>query len=305
MRFDGLDLNLLVALDVLLETQSVTDASRQLHLSQPSVSAALSRLRDYFQDDLLTQIGRRMTPTAKGESLAPAIKEMLNLVRFKITNADRYDVHTSRRKFRVLASDYAYDILLCRVLAKAEILSPHVTFDIAPTGPGGIRQFHNGDIDVMITVSNYLVDEHPHALLFEDEDAVICWSEGRYAKGLNAAEFLEASHAVAVFGEERRPTISESHFEEQGIQRKIAVRVGSFSALPGAVVGTDRVALMHRRHAELYSKLYPITHHALPVSGPGVKELVQWHRLRESDPGARWLIDLMLEEAAQLDPTRR
>lgn len=297
MRFDGLDLNLLVALDVLLETQSVTVASRRLHLSQPSVSAALGRLRDYFNDELLTQIGRKMVPTAKGSELAPAIKEMLNMVRFRITHADDYNEAESHRCFNLITSDYAFDVLLAKVLARAEREAPHVTFDIAPTGPAGTRSFVNGDIDLMITVENYILPEHPTLALFSDTDAVICWNKGKYAGGVSANDFSESCHAIAVFGDERRATVSELHFLEMGIERHISMRVPSFSALPGAVVGTDRVAVMHRRHAELYGAFYDIAVHPLPLQGPGINEVVQWHRLREKDPGARWLINLLVEEA--------
>ena len=50
MRLKGLDLNLLIALDILLEERSVSRAAKRLHLSQPAASAALGRLRDYFQN---------------------------------------------------------------------------------------------------------------------------------------------------------------------------------------------------------------------------------------------------------------
>lgn len=300
MRFDGLDLNLLVALDALLETQNVTETARRLNLSQPSVSAALGRLRQYFDDELLTQIGRKMMPTAKGQDLAPAIKEMLNLVRFRITHADEYDASQSHRRFNLISSDYAFDVLLSKVLARAERLAPDVKFDISPTGPAGLRHFLNGDIDLMITVANYILPEHPHLALFGDEDSVICWTDGKYAAGINADQFLEARHAIAVFGEERRPTVSELHFDASGIDRRISVQVPSFSALPAAVVGTDRIAILHRRHAQLFSSLYPIVYHPLPIAGPGISEILQWHRLREKDPGARWLIGLLTEEAKSL-----
>jgi DNA-binding transcriptional LysR family regulator len=300
MRFEGLDLNLLVALDALLETQNVTETARRLNLSQPSVSAALGRLREYFNDPLLTQIGRKMMPTAKGQELAPAIKEMLNLVRFRIAHADDYDAFHSQRRFNVIASDYAFDIVVSKAIARAERLAPHVTFDVTPPGPAAIRHFENGDVDVLINVSNYLLDQHPQLPLFNDKENVICWDRGRYAAGITAEEFLEASHAVAVFGEERRSTVFDLHLAATGIRRRIAVQVGGFSSLPSAVVGTDRVAVMHRRHANHFSTLYPIRHHAVPIPGPGVNEVVQWHRLREKDAGVLWLISLLQEETARL-----
>ena len=77
MRFNGLDLNLLLALQVLLEERNVTRAARRLNISQPAMSAALARLRDYFQDDLLTAHGRQMHPTAQAERLAGPVQRML------------------------------------------------------------------------------------------------------------------------------------------------------------------------------------------------------------------------------------
>ena len=71
MRFKGLDLNLLVALNGLMETRSVSRAAERLHLSQPAMSAALGRLRDYFGDELLVLQGKRMFPTAYAEALMP------------------------------------------------------------------------------------------------------------------------------------------------------------------------------------------------------------------------------------------
>lgn len=300
MRFERLDLNLLVALDVLLDTLSVTEAARRLNLSQPSVSAALSRLRDYFGDELLVQIGRKMMPTAKGQELAPAIKEMLNLVRFRITHTDDYEPSSSQRRFRIVASDYAYDVLVSKVLAKAEVLSPLAAFDVSPPGPQRIRQFLEGDVDVMVTVSNYMIDDHPSHVLFSDEDSVICWNKGEFAEGISREEFLSARHAVAVFGQEQMPTITEMHFDTRRVVRDIAIRVPSFSALPAAVVGTNRVATMHRRHAELFSATYPIKTHPLPIEGPVVREVLQWHKLRQNDTGLRWLIGLLEAEAQAL-----
>ncbi|HAA39782.1 MAG TPA: nodulation protein NfeD, partial [Pseudomonas sp.] len=76
MRFHGLDLNLLVVLDMLLAEQNITRTGERLHLSQPATSAALSRLRDYFEDDLLVQVGRRMVRTPMTETLAQPIRDL-------------------------------------------------------------------------------------------------------------------------------------------------------------------------------------------------------------------------------------
>ncbi len=65
MRFDKLDLNLLVALDTLLTERNITRAADKLHLSQSAMSNALGRLRGYFGDPLLVPLQRRIKPSCR------------------------------------------------------------------------------------------------------------------------------------------------------------------------------------------------------------------------------------------------
>lgn len=299
MRFDRLDLNLLVALDILLETQSVSKAADRLNLTQPTLSAALNRLRDYFQDELLLQTGRTMIMTAKARELAPVVRESLNFIRFKITSPETFDPSTTKRCFKIIASDYVFDLLLSKILARAEKLAPGATFEIAPPGPRWLRKFENGDIDLMFTIDSHMTENHPHKLLFSDYDAVICWSRGKYSKGLNKEDFLNADHAVAVFGEERSLTSTDIFFKNIGIQRNISVTVPSFTGLARAVIGSNRIATLHSLHTKMLENNYPITVHPLPVEGPEIKIVTQWHQLRQNDAGVKWLLDLVELESRQ------
>ena len=301
MRFEGLDLNLLVAFDTLLECRSTTETARQLNLSQPTISSALNRLRDYFSDDLLVNVGREMVPTPLAQELAPAVSELLNIARFRIVQNDQFDPARSTRTFKLLASDYVFDVLLAKALARAARIAPGIAFELGPIGPQGMRLFQKGDIDLMITVSKFMLEGFASQVLFSDRDAVICWAEGRHAAGLSRDSFLEADFAMAVFGEERRPAVSDAHFIEAGFALKCSIQVPSFAALPGAVSGTDRIAVMHLRHAQFFQKFYPITCHPLPLPGAKVSETAQWHPLRRKDAGVQWLLELLMDEASGLD----
>ncbi|POH33530.1 hypothetical protein ATY30_01790 [Sinorhizobium americanum] len=77
MRFNGLDLNLLVVLDALMTERNLTAAARSINLSQPAMSAAVARLRTYFRDDLFVMVGREFIPTPRAEGLARAVREAL------------------------------------------------------------------------------------------------------------------------------------------------------------------------------------------------------------------------------------
>jgi LysR family transcriptional regulator, nod-box dependent transcriptional activator len=77
MRFNRLDLNLLVALDHLLHLRSVSGAAERLNMTQSAMSNALLRLRQYFDDDLLVKVGRRLELTPRGEALKDAVRDVL------------------------------------------------------------------------------------------------------------------------------------------------------------------------------------------------------------------------------------
>src|ERR1051325_12051827 len=79
-RLAGLNANLLVALDTLLTERSVTNAGKQIGLSQPAMSAALSQLRTIFEDDLLVRVGRRYVPTRLAEELAGPLRSAMMLL---------------------------------------------------------------------------------------------------------------------------------------------------------------------------------------------------------------------------------
>ena len=91
MRFHGLDLNLLVALDALLTYQNVTRAAEQLNLSQSALSGALARLREHFDDELVVPIGRRMEPTPLARSLAEPLHEILLKTKSLVTTTPTFD----------------------------------------------------------------------------------------------------------------------------------------------------------------------------------------------------------------------
>ena len=69
LNIKGVDLNLLKALDALLETESVSRAAELVNLSQPAMSRALNRLQQVIKDPLLVRSGRGMVLTPRGEAL--------------------------------------------------------------------------------------------------------------------------------------------------------------------------------------------------------------------------------------------
>src|SRR3546814_19425064 len=76
MHLKGLNLNLLVVLDALLRDKSVTKTAERLNVTQPAISAALQRLREYLEDTLLERNGRQVALTQGANDLAVAVREI-------------------------------------------------------------------------------------------------------------------------------------------------------------------------------------------------------------------------------------
>src|SRR5205809_1062120 len=107
MHLQRLDLNLLVALEALLSTQSVTRAAEKLSLSQPAMSGALLRLRDHFGDPLIQRSGRNMVLTPFGADLAGRVGPLLEGFTGLVQMRPGFEAASSDRNFTIVASDYA------------------------------------------------------------------------------------------------------------------------------------------------------------------------------------------------------
>lgn len=299
MRFRKLDLNLLAALEALLEERNVSAAARRLHLSQPAISAALGRLRRYFDDELFVQTKRGMVPTPKAEELRAPVHDALMLIRSRITTPADFDPATSERRFTVSASEYIFNVLLADVIARAAVDAPSVRFEVLAPDRQTADRFQAGEIDVAIGMGAGMPPNTCRRTLFSDEHAVVSWSEGAYARAISREDYLSAGHAVAIFGPEMEPPLTEVYFRQRRIGRRIEVELPAFSMLPRAVVGTDRIATMYRHHAVRYADTLPIRVHACPVDLPLVEEAAHWHPRRD-DSGLQWLIRLAVVQARTL-----
>lgn len=304
MHFHKLDLNLLVAFDTLLEERSVSRAADRLNLSQSAMSSSLSRLRDYFGDELLIPVGRRMEPTALALSLAPPIREILQKIRVTLQTRPTFDPATAQRRVRIMTSDYLIEVLLARVIRELATRAPGIQIQILPSNELSYGLFLRGDVDLMIVPEEHTLSDHPRQLLFEETFSCVVWAGNRAVpEPFTLEDWLKMSQVVVHFGRDQL-TLFERWFAEQSAtraaERRVDVIAPSFGVLPHLLVGTERVATMHTRHARIYEKLLPVRVLA-PLPGfPILREMMQWHRHLDTDPAIRWFIDLM-EQFAQAD----
>ncbi|MEO5759955.1 MAG: LysR family transcriptional regulator [Mesorhizobium sp.] len=132
MDLKSFDLNLLRALEALLSEGQVSAAARRLNLSQPATSAALARLRAALGDPLLVRSGNRMLLTALAEEILPKISTLLAGIETALNPPRAFYPSTSERTFRILANDYAAEVLLSALVERLRRSWPGLTLEILP-----------------------------------------------------------------------------------------------------------------------------------------------------------------------------
>lgn len=303
MHFRQLDLNLLVALDALLTERNITEAGRRVHLTQSAMSGALARLREYFDDELLVQVGRKMVPTPLAGSLAEPVREILLKVKSTIAAKPTFDPGTATRRFSLMMSDYVSTVLMSEVLRQAEQVAPHVTFEIVSNDISNpFEVLERADIDFLIMPPDYISKNHPSELLFQDGYACVVWADNPIVgDSLSTQQYIELGHVVPQFGR-RTPAIDEFFLNQLGLTRRIEVVAMNFNAIPQCIVGTRRVATVQRRLAEFYAKYLPLRLVPPPFEIPPLRESMQWHTCFDGDPGSHWLRGILKKVANYVEP---
>lgn len=251
MHFHKLDLNLLVALDTLLEERSVSRAADRLNLSQSALSSSLSRLREYFGDHLLIPAGRRMEPTALGLSLESPVRDILQRVRAAIETRPTFDPATAQRRFRIITSDYLIEVLLADVVRELARIAPGIQLQILPSNEISFALFLRGDVDLVIAPDTHTVEDHPRSLLFEETFSCVVWTGNTTAREpLTTEQWLGMSHVVVHLGHGELSLLEKwlaEHSITKKAERRVDIIAPSFSS---ASVGRTRGVLRTQRASD-------------------------------------------------------
>ena len=302
MRFNRLDLNLLVALDALLTDRSITKASERLNLSPSATSNALARLREYFDDELLVQVGRRMEPTPRAESLQEAVRDVLVRVDSTIAIQPEFDPSTSDRVFRIFVSDYTQMVFVPHVLALASEERCAARFELLPQVSNPQRSLERGEADLLIIPRGFLSPDHPEEVLYTEDFVCVVWRDSALARSeLTFDRYLAAGHVLMQPPDGIGDSFEAWFVKRYGVTRRVAVTSYGFSALPAMVVGTELIATVHTRLARALQPAWPIELRPPPLPITAMEQGLQWHKYRAQDPGLVWLRGLLRRAVARMD----
>lgn len=300
MRFRNLDLNLLAALDKLITLRSVTRAADELAITQSAMSNALNRLRQYFDDPLLVQVGRHMELTPRAESLAGPVRDILVRVEAAITAPLEFDPATAVRRVNVMVSDYTLHTLMPAFVRRVAQAAPHIALDIKAQQMHPSVQLERGEADLLIAPGVFCSPDHPKEMLLSDPFVIVADASHPAAQaGVLTLADIETYEFVAMKPPQTGESYSNRYLREHGLAVKTAVTCFSFAALPELVAGTNRLALIQGRLAATLAGRADLAILAPPFDVAPMEQCVQWHQMRGHDPALHWLRGELLAVAAQ------
>ncbi|WP_216857664.1 LysR family transcriptional regulator [Burkholderia sp. S171] len=286
-----LDLNLLLALEALLAELNVTRAARRLNLSQPALSAQLSRLRTIFGDQLLIPTSRGMLPTAMAADLETPLRLALDQARALISRAHAFDPASANLTFSISASDYMQVAILLPFLLQLNSRAPGLRVMMRL---GDIRvaaaELERGDIDVAFVQSGDVEGRDLRNVDVLSERYIGIARKNTVRDGVMPIDrFMAARHIIVSPRAEGFAGPTDDALASLGLTRQVAFAVSSFVFLIEAVSRSDLVALAPERLVARYSDRVDTFEPPIPVAG--FKIAMVWHDRTHAHPARVWFRD--------------
>lgn len=283
-----LDLNLLVTLDALLAEHNVTRAAERLHLSQPSVSVHLAKLREALGDPLLLPGPRGMRPTARAEELREPLRQALESLQRAVSPSSPFDPAKADSTWRVAASDYSESTILLPALSGLRSAAPGTRLAVLDMPPSRIAgQAERGEIDLALRTRDEAPASLRHRFLFS-ERYVLAGRAGhpRLQRRPTLAQFCKLDQVIVSPDGGGFQGVTDTQLAERGMSRRVALSVPHFLFLGAVLASTDLVAVVPSRLVRDNAALQVVEP---PLEVPGFEMLMLWHERIHRDPAHQWL----------------
>ncbi|WP_331769319.1 LysR family transcriptional regulator (plasmid) [Embleya sp. NBC_00888] len=299
-----LDLNLLTALDALLEEGSVTDAAARLHVSTPAMSRTLGRIRRATGDEILVRTGRTMTPTPRALALRATVHDLVQQARSVLSPHTDVDPATLDRTFVLKWHD-----------ALAAAAGPALFHSLRAQAPGVRLRFlaeattdthdpRRGDVDLEAGAGAPASPEIRHEIVGHDRLVLALRPAHPLCRGRLTLEDYAAAEHITVSRRGRLRDPIDDALEALGMSRRVVVAAPTNATALQFVRRHDLVAAVPRivsrpALADLGLRSLP-----LPLTMPAIPIHLAWHQRYDNDPAHAWLraqVRIALHDAC--DPT--
>lgn len=300
MNISGIDLNLLIAFESLLDERHVGRAASRIGLSQPALSNAIARLRVRLDDPLFVRTSQGMLPTPRAEQLSGPIRSALSLLRQTLEAPRSFDPNLSAQRFRIAVSDDV-ELRLASIFSNAV---KSTSLQLQTRRLDGLfvipeSELRKGTLDLAI---GYFPDARTLAPTFvmetlSEERNVVIARRGHpaFKKKLTLERLLKLDHAAVIYRNEPWGLI-DNELATRGLRRKLRLALPHTLSVLHAVASSDLVACIQESAANRFGPSLGLVSHTEPMGLPPFVLRMVWHRQRSGDPAQLWLRDLLGRE---------
>lgn len=289
MSIRDLDLNLLLVFEAIFLTGNVSHAARNLDLSQPAVSNALTRLRKQIDDPLFIRKGNGVTPTARAEAMIDPITVALRAIKQSIEPHSKFDPETSKRKFRLIVADPLEPLILPQLLNGADANSQITYESLAPQS----YQIEEALLQDKSDLAVFLMPERIDGINSEPllpMDLVVLARKGhpRVNGDTDSQELLQESYVNMIMDPKKMPNAAKSSFWQK-LGLRVVLYVNKMSSIVQTVEVTDLVGIVPRVYAEYVAKHYALQIIDIKIPLNDQPFHLAWHKRNDKDHGVLWL----------------
>ncbi|MFH8221229.1 LysR family transcriptional regulator [Streptomyces sp. NPDC018057] len=303
------DLNLARVFVLLYETGSVTATAETLHVTQPTVSYSLGKLRRHFDDELFRRTGRGLSPTAGARRLYEPLRRALAEIDGTVRQADTFEPRVMAGCFTVALSDLGEATLLPRLLAAARDRAPGVSFTVRPLDVDDAeRQLRRGDLDAFVATPVLTSHRTARIPLFQERYVGMVAADHPRIRGdaVTLAD-LATEHHATVFGPSGH-VVPRAVLAAHDLLDRVAVDATRFSMLPYLLERTDLIAIVPEYVGEVFTASHRVRLVRLPFETEPTEVALYARHESSRTPAQRWLVRFMAEvlgervSPAQLPP---
>lgn len=295
------DLNLLVHFDALMSCRGVSRAAEQVGVSQPAMSAALSRLRKLFNDPLLVREGAAWQPTARAQALQQEFQPLLARWQHATGPRDDFDPRHSARTVSLYATDYVQFTLLPRVVPGLARDAPHIHLRVMPARLlHGMSMLDTNHVELL---AGYFPDPalNLRARFLYEEPAVCIVREDHpcLRRRWNLDAYLRHGHVDLAAHTGYFSAAIDRMLQGINRSRTIAATLSSYMVCPYVVAESDLIATMPLSIARAVAKTVRLTLLDVPIKLPSLSMSLYWHERYQDDPGHAWLRQYIANQVTQ------
>jgi DNA-binding transcriptional LysR family regulator len=283
-----LDLNLLIALDVLITEASVTKAAEKLNMSQSAMSHALKRLRTILNDDILIRTSREMEVTPYARQISDRVRQILLEIQSALLEKEAFNPATAKNTFKIAASDYVEATIGINLIQQLTTQAPGIRIRITNLNKETVMNALDENlIDLIINARLPLKSWHVEHNLYREEFVCVVRSDDALTE-LSMEDYIRRSHLLVSMRDDFQGAGDEI-LERQHQSRQVIWSTPHFMAMPFLLANSDCVALLPRRMAQQCAKAMDLKLLPPPIEIAGFTVSMIWHQRNTNRPQHQWL----------------